>query len=69
LDFIHAYARKEYMMIVNHSLTMITSCNKVVNLNYVVINITLALSEQLFCNWHMALMRMIMPHVQLGKGP
>jgi hypothetical protein len=56
-------------MIVNHSLTLITSCSKVVNLNYVATNVAIVLSEQLFCNWHMALMHMIMPHVHLSKGP
>jgi len=39
-------------MIVNRILTMITSCNKVVNLNYVAISVAIMLSEQLFCNWH-----------------
>jgi len=47
---------------------MITSCNEVVNFNYVAISVTLTLSEQLFCNWCMMLMHMIMPCVWLGKG-
>jgi hypothetical protein len=48
---------------------MITSCNEAVNINYVAINVALALTEQLFCKWHTTLMYMIMPHVWLGKGP
>jgi hypothetical protein len=48
---------------------MITSCNEVVNFNYAAISVALALSEQLLCNWQLTLMRMIMPHVWLGKGP
>ncbi len=63
------YVCKIYTMIVNHSLTMITSCNEAVNINYVAINVALALTEQLFCKWHTTLMYMIMPHVWLGKGP
>jgi hypothetical protein len=51
----------------HHSLTMITSCIKVVNLNCVAISVALALSEQLLCNWCMALMCMIMICVRLGK--
>jgi len=47
---------------------MITSCSEMVNFNYIAIGVILALSEQLFCNWRMTLMCMIMPHVQLGKG-
>jgi len=39
-----------------------------VNLNFVATGVTLALSEQLFCNWHMT-MHTIMPQVWLGKGP
>ncbi len=43
---------KIYTVIVNCSLTMITSCSKVVNLNCVVTSVecVLVLSEQLFCN-------------------
>ncbi len=63
------YIRKIYMVIVNRSLTMITSCNKVVNLNYVATGVALTRNEQLLCNWRMALMHMIMPRVRLGKGP
>jgi len=48
---------------------MITNCTKVVNLNNVAINVALVLSEQLLCDWHMVLMRTIMPCVQLNKGP
>jgi len=48
---------------------MITSCNEVVDFNCVTTNVTLTLSEQLLCNWHIALMRAIMPRVRLGKGP
>jgi hypothetical protein len=48
---------------------MITSCNKMVNFNYVATGVALMLSEQLLCNWHTALMHTIMPHVELGKGP
>jgi hypothetical protein len=62
-------ACKVYMMIINYRLTMITSCNEVVNINYVVIGVTLVLSEQLLSNWCAALMCTIMPHVRLGKGP
>ena len=62
------YVCKVYTMIVNCSLTMITSYNKVVNFNCVTIGVALALNEQLLCNWHM-MMHTIMPHVQLGKGP
>jgi hypothetical protein len=46
---------------------MITSYIEMVNLNYVVIDVILTLSEQLFCNSHMMLMCMIMPRVWLGK--
>jgi len=63
------YVCKVYTMIINHSLTMITSCNEVVNLNYVAIGVALMSSEQLLCNWHTALMRTVVPHVRLGKGP
>jgi hypothetical protein len=56
-------------MIINCSLTMITSCSEVINLNYVIIGVALVMNEQLFCNWHMALMCKIMPCVRLGKGP
>jgi hypothetical protein len=38
------------MVIINHSLTMITSCSEVVSLNYVATSITIMLSEQLPCN-------------------
>jgi hypothetical protein len=55
-------------MIVNRSLTMITSCSKVINFNYVAIGVALTLSEQLLYNWHTTLMHMIMSHVRLGKG-
>jgi hypothetical protein len=48
---------------------MIISCDEVVNLNYVVINVALTLSEQLLCNRRMALMRTIMPLARLGKVP
>jgi hypothetical protein len=48
---------------------MIISCNETVNLNCVAIGVTLTLSEQLFCNWHMILMHTSMPRVRLGKGP
>jgi hypothetical protein len=48
---------------------MIKSCNEVVNFNYVATSVALALNEQLLCNWRMALMRTIMPHVRLGKSP
>jgi hypothetical protein len=48
---------------------MITSCNEVVNFNYVAIGVTLMLSEQLLCNWHTTLMCMIILHVRLDKGP
>jgi hypothetical protein len=40
-----------------------------VNFNYVATCVTLALSEQLLCNWCTTLMCTIMPHVQLRKGP
>jgi len=63
------FVHKIYTMIVNHSLTMITSCNKMVNFNYATTSVALALSEQLLCNWQLTLMRKIMPHVWLGKGP
>jgi hypothetical protein len=62
-------AHKAYMMIINCSLTMITSCSEVVNINCVAIGVALVLNEQLFSNWRAALMRTIMPHVWLGKGP
>jgi hypothetical protein len=39
------YVRKIYMVIINHSLTMITTCDEVVNLNYVTTSVDLALSE------------------------
>jgi hypothetical protein len=39
------YVYKVYMVIVKYSLTMITSCSKVVNFNYVAIGVVLALSE------------------------
>jgi len=42
---------------------MITSCSVVANFNYVAIGVALVLSEQLLCNWHTTLMRMIMPRV------
>jgi hypothetical protein len=57
------------MMMVHRSLTMITSCSEVVNLNYVVTGVALALNEQLLCNWCTMLMCTIMPRVWLGKGP
>jgi hypothetical protein len=63
LDYIHAYVRKIYMVIGNHNLIMIKSCNEVVNFNYVATGLTLTLSEQLLCNWRTGLMRTIMPHV------
>ncbi len=44
------YVCKIYTVIVNCNLTMITSCNEMVNLNCVAINVALALSEQLLCN-------------------
>jgi hypothetical protein len=47
---------------------MITSYNEMVNFNCVAIGVALALSDQLLCNWRMALMHTIMPRVQLGKG-
>jgi len=68
LDSICAYVHKVNMVIINCSLTMITSCSKMVNLDYVVIGVTLALNEQIFCNWCTMLMCMIMPHVRLGNG-
>jgi hypothetical protein len=63
------YVCKVYTVIVNHSLTMITSCNETINFNCVAIGVALVSIEQLLCNWHMVLMRMIMPCVWLGKGP
>jgi hypothetical protein len=69
LNSIWVYVRKIYTMIINRSLTMIISCNKLVNFNYVAIGVALALSEQLLCNWCITLMHIIMPHVWLGKGP
>jgi len=54
---------KNKMVIVNYSLTMITSYNKVVNLNFVTIGVALVLKEQLLCNWPTVLMHTIMPHV------
>jgi hypothetical protein len=57
------------VVIVNRSLTMITSCNKEVNFNYVATGVALALNEQLLCNWHMALMHTIMPRVRSNEGP
>jgi hypothetical protein len=39
-----------------------------VNLNCVAISVALALSEQLFSNWHTMLMPIIMPHIQLSEG-
>jgi hypothetical protein len=57
------------MMIVNCSLTMITSCNKMVNFNYLGTSVVLVLSEQLLCNWRTTFMCMIMPHVRLNKDP
>jgi len=50
-------------VIINRSLTMITGCNEMVNLNCVAIGVALMLNEQLFYNWHTTLMRTIMPHV------
>jgi hypothetical protein len=44
------YLRKVYMVIVNRSLTMITSCSEMVNFNCVATSVALALSEQLLCN-------------------
>jgi hypothetical protein len=69
LDYIHAYVRKIYMVIVNRNLNMIKSCNEMVNVNCVTTSLTLTLSEQLLCNWRTGLMRTIMPHVQLNKIP
>ncbi len=69
MDSIRAYVHKVYTMIDNRSLTMITTCSEVVNFNYVATDVTLAWSEQLHYNWHMTLMRTIMPCVRLGKGP
>ncbi len=63
------YVRKKYTVIVNCNLTMIASCNEVVDFNCVTTGVTLTLSEQLLCNYHMALMCAIMPCVQLDKGP
>jgi hypothetical protein len=68
LDFIWAYVCKVYTVIINHSLTMITSCNKMVNFNYVATGVALMLSEQLLCNWHMT-MRTTIRHVHLSKSP
>jgi hypothetical protein len=61
--------RKIYTVIVNHSLTMITTCIKVVNLNCAATSVILALNEQILCNWCTMLMCMLMPRVQLDKGP
>jgi hypothetical protein len=55
------------MVIVTRSLTMITSCNEMVNINYVATCVTITLNQQLPCKWHTMLMCMIMPHVQLSK--
>ncbi len=63
------YVHKIYVMIVKCSLTIITNCSEVVNLNNVATNVALVLSEQFLYNWHMVLMRTIMPWVQLNKGP
>ncbi len=68
LDSIGAYVHKIYTVIVKCNLTMIISCNEVVNFNCVVIGVALVLNEQLFYNWHITLMHTIMPHVWLGKG-
>jgi hypothetical protein len=38
------------MVIVNHSLMMITNCSEMVSLNYVATSVTVMLSEQLPCN-------------------
>jgi hypothetical protein len=56
------------MVVVTHNLTMITSCSTMVSINYVATCVTIALNEQLSCNWHTMLMCMIKPHVQLNKG-
>jgi len=69
LDFIWAYVRKVYTVIINHNLTMITNYNEMVNLNNVATGVVLSVSEQLLCNWHTTLMRVIMPRVWLCKGP
>jgi len=62
------YVCKVYMVIVTCSLTMITSCNKMVNINYVATCVTIALNEQLPYNWHIVSMCTIMPRVWLSKG-
>ncbi len=48
---------------------MITNYNEMVNLNNVATGVVLSVSEQLLCNWHTTLMRVIMPRVWLCKGP
>ncbi len=48
---------------------MITSCSEMVNFTCITTSVVLVLREQLFCNWHITLMCMIMPRVQLSKGP
>jgi hypothetical protein len=50
LDSIWVYVHKVYTVIINHSLTMITSYSEVVNFNYVAINVALALNEQQICD-------------------
>ncbi len=42
------YVYKVYTVIVNCSLTMITNCNEVINLNYVATDVGLTLSKQIF---------------------
>jgi hypothetical protein len=55
--------REPKARVATRSLTMITSCSEMVNINYVATCVIIALSEQLPCNW------CTMPCLWLGKGP
>lgn len=44
-------------------LTLWASCIKVVSDNYNTIGVIVALNQPLTCNWHMALLHIIMPRV------